>query len=165
MVRIRKTRWKVAYIADGNMLLFALGSTNSWFQFPNPLFGLAKNILLVLIYLGGVRSFRGAGEPIQPPRDWWRITSQPRASFVIGSLLALSFASNSFTAVSGPPEAAFANTLDAAVDTAMVFLYIRSSIRLRRVPPCTVQELPRFRPVKPYRANIEHDALLRSRGV
>ncbi len=149
MVRIRKTRWKIAYIAAGIVMLFALGSTNSWFQFPNPLWGLANNILLVLIYLGGVRTFRGAGEPIQPPRDWWRMTSQPRAGFVIGSLLAVSFASNSFTAVSGPPGAAFASTLDSAVDAAMAFFYVRSSIRLRRVPPRTVQELPRFRPVKP----------------
>lgn len=149
MVRIRKTRWKIAYVAAGIVMLFALGSTNSWFEFPNPLWALANNILLVLIYLGGVRTFRGAGEPIQPPRDWWRMTSQPRAGFVIGSLLAFSFASNSFTAVSGPPEAAFASALDSAVNAAMVFFYIRSSIRLRRVPPRTVQELPRFRPVKP----------------
>jgi hypothetical protein len=149
MLRIRKTRWKVAYIAAGLVLIFAFGSADSSLELPNPIHALAANMLVVLIYFVGVRTFRGAGEPIQPPRDWWRMTSQPRAGFVIGSLLALSFAGNALTTVSGTPEAVFTSILNAAVDAAMVFFYFRSSIRLRRVPPRTVQELPRYSPLKP----------------
>ena len=77
------------------------------------------------------------------------MTSQPRAGFIIGSLLALSSAGNVLDLPSGPPEALFASRLNATVDAALAFLYVRSSIRLRRKPPHTVQELPRFRPLNP----------------
>jgi len=150
MMRIRKTRWKLAYIAGGVVLLFSLElAASQLFAFSNPLYALAANTLTVLIYFGGVRIFRGAGEPDQPPRSWWRMTSQPRAGFIIGSLLALSSAGNVLDLLSGPPEGLFASMLKATVDAALAFLYVRSSIRLRRVPPHTVQELPRFRPLKP----------------
>lgn len=36
------------------------------------------------------RSFRGAGEAVQPPRAWWRLTARPLAGFLLGAMYALS---------------------------------------------------------------------------
>lgn len=36
------------------------------------------------------RSFRGIGEPVRPPRAWWKLTSRPRAGFLLGAMYLLS---------------------------------------------------------------------------
>ena len=148
MLRIRKTRWKIAYIAIGGVLFIILSIAIRPYMFPNPMYAVVANVLTVLLYFGGVRSFRGAGEPIEPPRAWWRMTSRPRAGFVVGSLLILSFANGVFMAASGSRDLTFTFVLGALVDASLSFLYFRSSIRLRRVPPQTVPEAPRWKPMK-----------------
>ena len=35
------------------------------------------------------RSFRGAGEPVAPPRPWWRLTARPRAGWWLAALYLL----------------------------------------------------------------------------
>lgn len=148
MLRLRKTRWKIAYIAIGVGSLFVLNGGILSHLLPDPIYAVVANLLTVLLYFIGVRSFRGAGEPVQPPRAWWRMTSRPRAGFVIGSLLILSFADGVFVAVSGPSDLKFAGVLSAIVDASLAFFYFRSSILLRRVPPLTVQEAPHWKPIK-----------------
>ena len=145
MFRIRKTRWKIAYIAVGVVVIFVLEAAIRPYIFPNPIYPLIANLLDVLLYVGGVRSFRGAGEPIGPPRFWWRMTSRPRAGFVIGSLLILGTATGVYGAVSEPRDLIFTYVLGAVLDASLAFFYFRSSIRLRRVPPKTVQEMPRWK--------------------
>ena len=70
------------------------------------------------------------------------------AGFVIGSLLVLSFANGMFSAASQPSDFMFAYVLGAVIDASLAFLYFRSSMRLRRVPPQRVFDAPRWNPVK-----------------
>jgi hypothetical protein len=92
MIRLRKTRWKVAYILIGVISLAAIEIVIQPLMISNPMSAVVAKSLTVLLYLGGARSFRGLGEPIEPPRAWWRMTSRPRAGYIIGSLLVLSSA-------------------------------------------------------------------------
>ncbi|HEY5222852.1 MAG TPA: hypothetical protein VIJ18_07380 [Microbacteriaceae bacterium] len=134
MLRIRRTRWKFAYVVLGIALLMVLNAYVFSRVLPSPVAAVASNVLVVALYFVGTRSFRGAGEPIEPPRAWWRMTSRPTAGFVIGSLLALSVISDIAGARSAIPGYAFTNSLDAVVDSILVVLYVHSSMRLVRSP-------------------------------
>ncbi|TFB84112.1 hypothetical protein E3O44_16670 [Cryobacterium algoricola] len=148
MIRLRKTRWKVAYILVGVIALAAIEIAIQPLMILNPMSAVVANSLTVLLYFGGVRSFRGVGEPIEPPRAWWRMTSRPRAGYIIGSLLVLSSANGVLVAMTGPPELILNVAISVAVDASLAFLYFRSSTRLRKAPPRTVQEVPRWKPLK-----------------
>jgi hypothetical protein len=148
MLRLRRTRWKIAYILIGVVSVFALDPVIRSLMFPNVVYAVASNSLTVLLYFGGVRSFRGLGEPIEPPRAWWRMTSRPRAGYTIGSLLVAGSAYGVYLATTEPPESTVTVALGVVVDATLAFLYFRSSIRLRRVPPRTVPEVPRWKPLK-----------------
>ena len=148
MLRLRKKRWKIAYIAIGVGSLFVLNGGILSHLLPDPTYAVVANLLTVLLYFVGVRSFRGAGEPIEPPRAWWRMTSRPRAGCVIGSLLFLSFADGVFVAISGPSDLKFASVLSAIVDATLAFFYFRSSTLLRREPPQTVEEAPHWKQIR-----------------
>jgi hypothetical protein len=148
MIRLRKTRWKVAYILIGVIALAAIEIAIQPLMISNPMSAVVANSLTVLLYFGGVRSFRGLGEPIEPPRAWWRMTSRPRAGYIIGSLLVLSSANGVLVAITGPRELIFNVAISVVVDASLAFLYFRSSTRLRKAPPRTVQEVPRWKPLK-----------------
>jgi len=148
MLRIRKTRWKIGYVAFAAFVLVALSVWTRSYSLPDPMYSVVANLLTVLLYFGGVRSFRGAGEPLEPPRALWRMTSRPRAGFVIGSILILNSAYGVFSAATQPEYFTFAYVLGAAVEASLAFLYFRSSIRLRRVPPQAMSDVPRWKPMK-----------------
>jgi hypothetical protein len=85
------------------------------------------------------------------PRARWRMTSRPRSGFVVDSLFALSSATNIYFAISTPTNLTFRFVADAVFDGALVFLFLRSSVRMQRVPPETVPELegpPLWKPIK-----------------
>ena len=152
MLRIRKTRWKIAYIAVC-LAVLALNSAALSHTFTNPIFAVTTEMLYLLLVFGGVRSFRGADEPMKPPRAWWRMTSRPRAGFVIGSSLALTVANDIFSVATGTSESLFTTVLSAIVDASLAFLYFRSSVRLHREPPQTVPQRtvpdpPRWKPIR-----------------
>jgi hypothetical protein len=149
MLRIRKTRWKVAYIVVGVGLILLINGLFLSHVLPRPVDAVVGNLFTVLLYFGGARSFRGSREPVAPARAWWRMTSRPTAGFVIGALLSVSFASDIFS-FSRPAGFTFTYVLGAIVDLLMAFLYFHSSIRLRRTPPETVAEpssLPHWKPI------------------
>lgn len=150
MPRIRKTRWKLLYIVIGVVLAVFNGLVLGP-ALPPLAYAVGANVLVLVLYLGGVRSFRGPGEPIKPPRAWWRMTSRPRAGFVVGSLFVLIFASDVFFAVSGSGDFTFSYALGAVVDGSLAFLFLRSSIQLRKFPPETVPDpvqAPRWKPIR-----------------
>jgi len=148
MIRLRKTRWKVAYIILGVVTQVAIEIVIQPFRLPNLIYALVANLLSILLIFGGVRSFRGLGEPIEPPRAWWRMTSRPRAGYIVGSLFVLNSANGVLVATTGPPELIFNVAINVMVDASLAFLYFRSSARLRKAPPRTVQEVPRWKPLK-----------------
>jgi hypothetical protein len=51
--------------------------------------GILRSALAFALVLLGARLFRGAGEELDPPRPWWRMTARVPAGVVLGSLLAL----------------------------------------------------------------------------
>ena len=148
MTRIRKTRWKVAYILVG-LLLVGFNGLVLAPALPTLAAALGANVLVLLLYVGGVRSFRGPGEPVKPPRAWWRMTSRPLAGFVVGSLLVLSFVNGVFFVMFGSGDSTFSYALGAAIDGSLAFMFLRSSIQLGKFPPETVPdpvEVPRWKP-------------------
>jgi hypothetical protein len=149
MTRIRKTRWKLTYILVGLLLAGFNGLVLSP-ALPPVASALGANLLGLLLYLGGARSFRGPGEPVKPPRAWWRMTSRPRAGFVIGSLLVLSFVNGVFFVMFGSGDSTLSYALGTAIDGSLAFMFLRSSIQLRKFPPETVPdpvEAPRWKPL------------------
>jgi hypothetical protein len=150
VIRIRKTRWKVGYVLLGIVLDFIV---NAMIQrvVPYPLAVVVANVLYLALFFGGTRLFRGNGEPVAPPRAWWRMTSRARAGFVVGSLLCLSFASDILFLFTRQSDIRFSYVVAAIVDAGLAFLYFRSSIRLRKDPPELVVEvapLPRWKPME-----------------
>ncbi|MFB2584514.1 hypothetical protein [Herbiconiux liukaitaii] len=150
MLRIRRTRWKVLFVVAGVALV---GAANAVFLpriLPFPVHLFAGDVLLLAVYFVGTRAFRGRGEPIAPPRARWRMTSRPRAGFVIGTLLALNAALSIVSVVTSADDALIF-ALSTVRDGALAFLYLRSSIRLRRHPPATEPTpipLPKWKPLK-----------------
>lgn len=69
------------------LLLLALGVPDGLAPFIGALWFLAVVVV-------GVRTFRGPGEPVEPPRAWWRMTAGP----VVGFLLAASFVGDAVVA-------------------------------------------------------------------
>ncbi len=108
---------------------------------------------LVAILLGA-RIFRGRGEPVQPPRRWWRMTARPRLSWVLGILFLVLSVSGAIGLVLGafgvgdtiPASAGgVASTVIVVLESGVIAaLYLNSAVRLRRlgVPPPE----PKFRP-------------------
>ncbi len=150
MLRIRKTRWKIVYIVVGDVLLTLCNGLFLSKVIPRPADAVVANLLTVLLYFGGTRTFRGQGEPVAPPRVWWRMTSLPKAGFVIGVLLSLSFALDLVFAATRP-HFLLTYILSAVVDGSLAILYFHSSVRLQRHPPAMVsvpQTLPKWKPIK-----------------
>lgn len=150
MLRIRQTRWKIAYVI-ASCILLALNGLFFVPLLPWPAGWVIGNALVVLLIAGGTRSFRGAGEPLALPRARWRMTSRPRSGFVVGSLFALSSATSVYSAISMPTNLTFSYVADAVFNGALAILFLRSSIRMQRVPPETVPEPegpPLWKPIK-----------------
>jgi hypothetical protein len=59
MVRIRKTRWKVAYIAGSVLLVLGANILVLPRVLPDPLAAVSAQVLVVARYFAGIRSFRG----------------------------------------------------------------------------------------------------------
>ena len=140
MLRIRKKRWKIAYIVIGVGFVAVLNGAVVSRLFSDPVSAVLANVIYVLPFFCGVRSFRGSDEPITPPRAWWRMTSRPRAGFVLGAFLVLTTANSVFGVVSGSTNPPLAGVLSAVVGALLAFLYISSSIRLLRNPPQTERQ-------------------------
>lgn len=130
-LRIRKTRWKLVYIVVGTGLLAGIAHLLA------PLLEVTSaavlgDILFLLFSLGGARAFRGRGEPIEPPRAWWRMTSRPTAGLVLGGLLTLSLAQSVYGAFTESAGMLSRTVPDAILVAVLAGLYVNSSVRLLR---------------------------------
>jgi hypothetical protein len=81
--RIVATRYKVLYFAIW-LGVTVLVSTLVLPQLGEVARFLVVNVVWFTFFVVAVRSFRGAGEEIEPPRAWWRMTARPTAGFVLG---------------------------------------------------------------------------------
>jgi hypothetical protein len=151
MLRIRRTRWKVLYTAGAVVLIFTANALLLPRVLPGLLALIAGDLLVMAVFFIGTRSFRGAGEPVAPPRALWRMTSKPRSGFVIASLFVVSATGNVFSSITRPVDELPAYVLSGIVDASLALLYLRSSVRLTRNPPETVAEpmaLPKWKPIR-----------------
>jgi hypothetical protein len=145
---------KLAYVVGALVLGFVIVSLLALTRLPDPIIGMVRFGIDLTAVLLGARTFRGRGEPIEPPRAPWRMTARPRLSQVLGILFAVLFVGGAlgmlFDALgvaSGPAGTAgtIAGNVIALVELALIAaLYLRSAVRLRRlgVPP----KDPKFKP-------------------
>lgn len=117
-MRIRKTRWKVAFVVGlvlTNVVLNFLVSRLIGSQATH----VASTIASIAFLTFGVRNFRGAGELVSPARAWWRFTAKPTAGFVISALLVLSALSTVSRFALG-----YESSVDAPFDLGSLFLVV-----------------------------------------
>lgn len=139
-VRIRRTGWKVLYVIAGLVVVEAVDQLIVALDLAQPLAKILSMLLFFGFVLLGARSFRGAGEAIEPPRAWWRVTARPTAGFLIAALSAL-FAGFAGALLVLRPDDYVLNNVGSGIGYAIVAAaYLHSSIRLTRDPPAQLDE-------------------------
>ncbi|MEO7018132.1 MAG: hypothetical protein ABI067_16590 [Leifsonia sp.] len=94
--------------------------------------------------LAGARMFRGKDEPVDPPRQWWRMTSRPTLARRLGILFLVLAVARVISALAtvfgwfGPSRSESADwtllseILDVIQLGFLAFLYLNSAVRLKR---------------------------------
>ena len=147
MLRIRKTRWKVAYFVVGVVLIELLSRFVVSRVLPDPIETEVGQVLAVVLFVGASRTFRGRGEPIVPPRVWWRATARPTASYVI----AATFTADALIGVLLAAVQQGNSVLGLISSALLAAFFFNSAIRLQRFPQPKVPDpipLPRFKRIK-----------------
>jgi hypothetical protein len=145
-IRIRSVWAKVLYVVVAVAIGFAFGPLMRLLHDPGVIGSLWDLVAIVV----AARIFRGVDEPLDVPRPWWRMTSRPRLSSILGSLAAVFAALSllalilvpvlgalpgSTTRVSVDAPSAIVGTIYLGIIAA---LYLNSAARLRRLPSVTV---------------------------
>ena len=129
-IRVIAAQTKITYFVAGVALVLTVGSAAGIAL--GGVAGIAINsILLVALFGVASRTFRGTGEPIVPPRAWWRLTAGPVAGFVIAGLFVVSGVGSAISG-SGPDSSAVLTVSTVLSDGAVAAAYLNSSIRLLR---------------------------------
>jgi hypothetical protein len=131
-LRITSAGGKVGFFVAGYVGLFCPG------LFPALLFnftvGAVIYVVLFLVWATlGTRCFRGDGEPVEPPRPWWKLTAKPTAGWILATLLFLQAVWVLTSSLAGPGAAG--SVLVAAVYFIVAALFVHSSVRLRTSSP------------------------------
>lgn len=91
--------------------------------------GYAVGTVLALgLVLVATRCFRGPGEPVEPPRPWWRATNRPAAGYVLGVLFLVQAVAVLTRSGSGAVLAL--GLCSAVVDVVVAAYFLHSSVRL-----------------------------------
>jgi hypothetical protein len=165
LLDLRVVRWERKLAAAivvwlVGMALFALLPA----EIPSPL----RSALALIVNVGSfvlcARVFRGRGEPVAPPRAWWRMTARARLSARLGllfsllTLLGLVVLFASVVGITGPitgpggAEDVAASAIDILQTGTLAFLYLNSASRLRGMPAPTEPPIaPSFRPPRALR--------------
>lgn len=107
---------------------------------PSPLLDGGALALTVLGWVVGVRTFRGAGEPVTPRRAWWRATATFRSSCGIGALLALSAIGVAAGSAAGAIPRNGINVALIVVNTVAAAYYLDSAWRMRPPARATLEQ-------------------------
>jgi hypothetical protein len=144
-LRIARARYKLLYFVGwvGVSLLFARWI---WPLLPDVLGAVMAHLIFIAFVVVAVRSFRGASEPVEPSRAWWRMTGTVRSSVVLAVLTFLSggigflpFSTQALT-----PVRFVSGEIGNVIDLALAALYLNSAIRLRRSPDPVMSEPVEF---------------------
>ena len=136
-LRIVRTRFKLLYFAayavEGVLLRVVLPPLT-----PEPLWLFTGHLCFIAFVFVAVRSFRGRGEPIQPPRAAWRMTGTVRSAVILAIVLLVLVAAGivDFATPRHPVTLvhAVSSLLTDLENLALAVLYINSAVRLRRSP-------------------------------
>ncbi|GAA1821965.1 hypothetical protein [Agromyces salentinus] len=138
-LRIVRWEFKVLYIVlawiAGFVVLEVVRSTGA----PVIVIALVNVLTTFAPFVLAVRIFRGADEPVVPPRHWWRMTAWPTLSRRLGVLftvLAALGAIGLVVAVAGWAPGGAERLVPSAEVTAtsgvLAYLYLNSAVRMRR---------------------------------
>ncbi len=144
-LRIVRTRYKLLYFVVGLGLGFLLGK---WVypSMPEMLKLVIANLVFIAFVVVGLRSFRGASEPVERPRAWWRMTGTTRSGIVLAILTFLSAGASLLTLAGWTSHVAltpvgFVDTAFGVVEyLALAALYVNSAVRLHRSPDPVAQK-------------------------
>lgn len=125
-VRITDPISKAAYLVVAIAVVFIVAATAAIGLGASPAALLASALVAILVCVGA-RTFRGPGEPVAPPRAWWRMTARPLAGFA-GAAAFLASAVGAATGSGSGSVAAVVIVFDVVVAAA----YLNSSLRLVR---------------------------------
>ena len=127
-MRIVLKRWKFVYIVGGYAALFLIARIDDFL--PSVVSFVADYLLWIVYLLVAVRTFRGANEPVGPPRPWWRMSGRPKAGFWLAALFGLS---TSVIVLEPTPTFPLGFLVAEAVQNGVFALfYLNSSIQLVR---------------------------------
>ncbi|WP_165063346.1 hypothetical protein [Marisediminicola senii] len=132
-MRITTPVGKVAAVVVGYIIvllagLLAVVATGS------PTIAAAATIaLLVGLLVLCTRTFRGAGEPVEPSRPWWRLTGGPPSGFVMAALFALQGISYFLVVPTGGDDAAAVAPIAAPFYLLVAAAFVYSSVRQLRM--------------------------------
>lgn len=135
MPRIRTTRWKLAYCAAAFFAIVVLNGVFDRLGLPELVHEAASSALFLAVFLIGARSFRGEGEPVLPPRRWWRTTARPRAGLTLSVLFVTAAAIDVVLAFTRPTAQSITFAGSAITYSLLAGAYVNSSIRLIRGHP------------------------------
>ncbi len=142
-LRIVRARFKLLYFVVWVGLSLLLGR---WVYplMPEVLKLVIGNLVYIALVVLALRSFRGASEPVEPPRAWWRMTGTVRSGIVLAVLLFMASAI-SIPGIIGrtpaPTPVGFVDLVLSGIENlALVVPYINSAARLHRSPDPVAQK-------------------------
>ncbi|MGV8858341.1 hypothetical protein [Rhodoglobus sp.] len=128
-----KLAFYCTYLISGRLLFFVLDSAGA-----PPAASLVCGVAFSsLAFVVGVRTFRGAAEPLAAPRPWWRATARPPAGFILGMLTTILALNEVWLLVVETPHGPFAlaASIISLLQTLLVTGYFfNSSVRLLALP-------------------------------
>lgn len=143
-VRIVRWYWKLLYIVAAWLVGYAMDALLEALHAPGWVSALVSACLTLASIILGARLFRGRGEPVEPPRAWWRMTARPLLSRVLGITAAIVFASIVLVLISAALGERSVESLgrltnaEVAVDAVLcaitAFLYLNSAMRQGKLP-------------------------------
>lgn len=151
-LRITRWQWKLLYVLGVLLSVFLLAAAMRAIGVPELAVSIVGSVLDLAALLLGARIFRGRGEPIGPPRPWWRMSARPTLSWWLGVLfLVWAGALVISPVIPAPTEAAAVEvsiTIIGGIEFVVIAaLYLNSAVRLGRMPlPPREPKEPKFRP-------------------
>lgn len=137
---LRIVRWelKLLYVAAAYGILYPIRALLFAAGVVPFLVSLVDAVVTIGLFLLGARVFRGAGEPVAPPRAWWRMTAWPVLSRNLGIIFAFGALSVIVYAVRlAQTDVAWYSLVDTIISivpiAVIAFLYLNSAVRMKRL--------------------------------
>jgi hypothetical protein len=157
-LRIVSWELKLAYVLGAWTIWIPIRAILNAFGTPTVDVSVANVVVSLAGFLLGARVFRGRGEPIAPPRPWWKMTARPTLSRRLGYLFVYLTISSAYVVVANVLGIArFRRTHDGLTElvistllsSVVAFLYLNSAVRLAKADVLPLE--PKFKPASKIR--------------